>query len=192
MTITERQADLPKAKEELDILKKCLGSALPCNLLWNDEATSNEVLLNMARSSWVHLACHATQDLTEPTRSGLLLHGNRLTISDIIKEPFPNADLAFLSACQTATGDEKISDEAVHIAGGMLASGYRAIIATMWSIRDQDAPLVAEAVYTHLRCHLDSTESALALHKAVKLLRQQLREDTKYLHAWVPFVHYGI
>ncbi|KAI0082963.1 hypothetical protein BDY19DRAFT_981531, partial [Irpex rosettiformis] len=52
----------------------------------------------------------------------------------------PNADLAVLSACQTATGDEKLSEEAVHLAAGMLNIGYKSVIGTMWSISDYIAP----------------------------------------------------
>lgn len=51
-----------------------------------------------------------------------------------------NAELAFLSACQTAVGDEKIPEESIRLAAGMLAVGYKGVIATMWSIRDDDAP----------------------------------------------------
>ena len=34
------------------------------------------------------------------------------------------AELAFLSACQTATGYEKLPEEAVHLVAGMLAAGF--------------------------------------------------------------------
>ena len=48
------------------------------------------------------------------------------------------ADLALLSACQTSAGDEKLSEEVIHLAAGMLAAGYRGAVATMWSIRDHN------------------------------------------------------
>lgn len=32
----------------------------------------------------------------------------------------------------------------------MLAAGYKSVIAMMWSIMDDDAPLVATEVYSHL------------------------------------------
>ncbi|CAE6487268.1 unnamed protein product [Rhizoctonia solani] len=49
---------------------------------------------------------------------------------------FKNKGLAFLSACQTATGDTNLPDEAVHLASGMLMAGYPSVIATMWSVMD--------------------------------------------------------
>ena len=44
----------------------------------------------------------------------------RLRVPDIIALLRPHSKLAFLSACQTAKGDEDLSDEAIHIAAGML------------------------------------------------------------------------
>jgi CHAT domain-containing protein len=48
-----------------------------------------------------------------------------LKLSTIITKQFLHADFAFLSACQTATGDEKLSEEAVYLAAGLLLAGYR-------------------------------------------------------------------
>jgi len=72
----------------------------------------------------IHLACHAIQDLDNPLKSGFFLHDGRLELSEIMKQKFTVRELAFLSACQTSTGAEKLSEEAVHLAAGMLAAGY--------------------------------------------------------------------
>lgn len=110
-------------------------------------------------------------------------------------KPFPSADFAFLSACQTATGAEDLSEEAAHLAAGMLAAGYRSVIATMWSINDEDAPMVSEEVYRHLvrDSKHDSSRAAYGLHHAVQHLRKAREEygDLSFL-CWVPFVHVGI
>ena len=159
--------------------------------LQNEEVDRETVLKEMENSSWIHLACHAIQDMTEPMQSGLCLHDQHLMIRDIIAKPFANADLAFLSACETATGDENVSDEAVHIAGAMLGAGYRGVIGTMWSIPDAAAPIVAAKVYEHLlsKGQPNSKWAAQALHEGVK----ELRKSGRYSYnSWVPFVHYGI
>lgn len=46
-------------------------------------------------------------------------------------ELLPDAELAVLSACQSAT-----RDEGVHLAAAMLNAGYKSPIETMWSISD--------------------------------------------------------
>jgi len=155
-------------------------------------ASVENVAKGMESHSWVHLACHAVQDTVEPTKSALCLHDGRLELSAIITKSFPHADLAFLSACQTATGDEKLSEEAIHLAAGLMLAGYRGVIATMWSIKDHDAPVIADHVYSYLFSdgRPDSTKAALALHHAVKYLRQQVGDLDFML--WVPFIHVGL
>jgi CHAT domain-containing protein len=85
----------------------------------------------------------------------------------------PHAELAFLSACPTATGDERIADESVHLAAGISLAGYRGVIATMWSINDSDAPQIAEDVYTRILKggRPNRKEAAYTLHDAVKRLK---------------------
>ena len=108
-----------------------------------------------------------------------------------------NAELAFLSACQTATGDENNPEEAVHLAAGMLAVGFKGIVATMWSIGDRDAPIVVEAYYKKL-LKLCSTPNTIdgqtgavyALHESVKVLREHIGEQE--IVRWAPFVHFGV
>jgi CHAT domain-containing protein len=158
-----------------------------------DTATIGDVKKGMKASRWVHFACHGVQS-TSPTESALLLaRSSRLTLSNIIELSLPNADLAFLSACQNATGSEKLQDESVHLPAGMLLAGYRGVIGTMWSIMDNDAPQVAGNVYAHLleASPPDPTRAAEALHLAVRKLREQPGAKKSFLH-WVPFIHFGV
>ncbi|QRV87054.1 CHAT domain protein [Ceratobasidium sp. AG-Ba] len=113
-------------------------------------------------------------------------------LEEIARRDFKNKGLAFLSACETATGDRVLPDEATHLAAGMLISGYPSVIGTMWSIMDEDAPLVAEIVYSELLRDgkMDHTRSARALHKAVKVLREKVGE--KQIRRWAPFIHIGV
>lgn len=159
------------------------------------DATVEKVLAQISSCSWVHLACHGTQNLVEPTKSAFCLHDGSLQLSALITRSIPHGQLAFLSACQTATGAPKLSEEAVHLAAGMLFAGFKSVIATMWSIRDEDAPIIAHEVYSVL-CdgqELHSGRSALALHKAVNRLREEVgNTDDDALLAWVPFIHIGL
>ncbi|KAJ7901501.1 TPR-like protein [Mycena leptocephala] len=91
---------------------------------------------------------------------------------------------------ETATGDTNLAEESVHLAAGMLLAGYRGIIATMWTIRDDDAPKVASDVYEHLFkvSPPDSTHAAEALHLAIGKLRERSGGKKSFFH-WVPFIH---
>ncbi|EUC60822.1 aromatic di-alanine and TPR containing protein, partial [Rhizoctonia solani AG-3 Rhs1AP] len=145
----------------------------------------------MEQHDWVHLACHAHQNVNDPTMSGFHLHDGTLDLSAINRRSFKNKGLAFLSACQTATGDDKLPDEAIHLASGMLMAGYPSVIATMWSVVDEDAPLVADKVYAQLMKDgkVGNGEAGRALHYAVGELREKVGE--KAFARWVPYVHIG-
>ncbi|KAF8132582.1 hypothetical protein EV363DRAFT_1295983 [Boletus edulis] len=74
-----------------------------------------------------------------------------------------------------AMGDEGLTDEAIHIAAGMLFAGYGGVIGTMWLISDRLAPVVARGVYEYLfrnGTRADHRDAARALHKAVGRLRE--------------------
>ncbi|KAJ6585889.1 CHAT domain-containing protein [Mycena capillaripes] len=184
---------LPGTRAELNHIERLIPGDISFTRLEQNAATVGSVQQGMRDSRWAHFACHGVQQVSNPTESALLLAGSsQLTLSSIIKLSLPDADLAFLSACQTATGAKDLQEESVHLAAGMLLAGYRGVIATMWSIMDEDAPHVAEDVYEHLfkTSPPDPTRAAEALHLAVRKLREE-SGGTKSLFHWVPFIHVG-
>ena len=122
---TPGAASLPGTEEELLRIKShTSGSRLGLKSLVGAQATVNSVLREIKDCSIVHFACHGIQDTTHPLSSRLLLHGGYLSLAQLMYTKLPNARLAFLSACETATGQENLPDEAVHLAAGMLAAGF--------------------------------------------------------------------
>ncbi|KAI9573138.1 CHAT domain-containing protein [Boletus coccyginus] len=161
-------------------------------LVESSDGTAEEVLSLMHQADWVHFACHGIQDAASPTNSGLCLaDGRRLSLRDIIEVSRPRGGLAFLSACQTAMGDEHLSNESIHIAAGMLFVGYGGVVGTMWKIDDELAPRVARDVYGQLfrNCtRPDYREAARALHQAIG----RLRHSNASFAGWLPFIHVGL
>jgi len=157
--------------------------------LESSDGTVEEVLSLMKEAEWVHFACHGIQDNVD---SGLCLADQRrLKLRDIVAVSRPRGGLAFLSACQTAKGDERLSDEAIHITAGMLFAGYGGVVGTMWSISDNIAPGVARDVYGQLfrtGTRPDYREAARALHEAIGRLRHS---NASFLE-WLPFIHVGL
>ena len=179
---------IPKTEDEVKIVQGLTAGARRVDLTGKD-ATVQYVKEAMMKSNWIHLACHGQQNTADPMSSGFLLHDRTLKLSEIVKMSLPKADFAFLSACQTAMGDEKVAEESVHLAAGMLLSGCRGVIATTWSIRDDDAPTIAQEVYSRMfkGGKPNRKEAAYALHEAVKVLRES---GARYV-SWVPFIHIG-
>jgi CHAT domain-containing protein len=183
-------APLPGTVAELDQIQKHAGQ-ISFTRLEAAHATSTSVLSAMAHHSWVHLACHASQATGDPTKSAFQLHDGALDLATITSDSLKCAELAFLSACETATGDEKLPDEAIHLAAGMIMAGYPTVIATLWSIKDEDAPTVADKFYEHLLEGgvPNSWKAARALHNAVASLREKV--GVKAFARWVPYIHIG-
>ena len=181
---------LPKTKTEIDIVgSHAHSNSIECLALEDASRTVKRVLDEMSNCNWIHLACHGKQDWSSPTKSAFILADGDLELEELIKHTLPHAEFAFLSACQTATGNQKLAEEAVHLAAGMLLAGYRSVIATMWSIKDEDGPKVADVVYAELLKDgkADYRRAPYALHHAIKKLRS---EGVPFL-SWMPFVHFG-
>ncbi|KAG9121483.1 hypothetical protein FRC07_002552 [Ceratobasidium sp. 392] len=156
----------------------------------------------------LHLACHGEQNKYDPLESAILLSDGNLTLREVIKIPLPSAELVYLSACQTATGelvdqdsdkgtdicegDIDSPDESLSLAGGFLFAGYRSAVATMWSINDKDGADVAQSFYKYLMCQERSFAmgAALALHCAVRDLK--IASPDMSLTRWIPFMCLGV
>lgn len=163
-------------------------------MLDGEEATPDAVLNGLRDHPWVHFSCHGSLRIDKPFDSSFILHhGRKLTIQRIMQANLPNAELAFLAACHSATsGNSSTPDEALTLAAAMQFGGFRAIIGTLWSMHDVDGPPLAENFYKHMTRNgldnVDVRDSATALHEAVK----QMQEDGVPLERWSTFVHIGI
>ncbi|KAF8162174.1 CHAT domain-containing protein [Mycena galopus ATCC 62051] len=194
---------LPGTTEELEKITRHVSSTWLTVL---SRPTRQQALDHLSRSSVAHFACHGIQDESEALDSGLMLADGRLKVSEIIKRDGGDKDsrnkgmsLAFLSACETTTGDKATPDEAMHLAASLMFAGFHTVVGTMWKMQDFDGPKVADGFYEHLfkDCAPNSAppvlpnlrKSAEALHLVVDKLR---REPGMSLHRWVPFVHYGL
>ncbi|CAE6337278.1 unnamed protein product, partial [Rhizoctonia solani] len=188
---TPNHSPLPGTTEEIECVRDHIQHKCGFVQLTGDQATKAAVLDAMDKHDWVHLACHASQNVVDPNKSGFHLHDGTLDLTAVNLRSFRNKGLAFLSACQTATGDEKLPDEAIHLASGMLMAGYPSVIATMWSVSDSDAPFVADKVYAELMKDgtVGNGEAGKALHSAVAELRDKI--GLKEFRRWVPYIHIG-
>ncbi|KAF8510032.1 CHAT domain-containing protein [Gautieria morchelliformis] len=167
------------------------------DLIKFQSANVEEVVSHLLTTSIAHFACHGQQHPENPLESALMLHDGPLKVSQIMQQPTPNARLAFLGACQTAMGDKTLPDEVIHLASTLLFSGFQGVVATMWSISDEDGPKVADAFYEYLYRKKPSAiagmfrpntrEAARALHVAI----DKLRSEGVSFKRWVLFIHMG-
>ncbi|MFF4520072.1 CHAT domain-containing protein [Streptomyces bluensis] len=165
-------------------------------LLAGPAADRRAVRRALPNHSCLHFAGHARHDPARPARSGLFCHGDQqpalLTVEDIARLRLDAADLAFLSACETARGTAGLPDEALHLAGALQLAGFTHVVAAQWMAEDMTARELTARFYSELRRpdapdRLDPARSAFALHTAVRRIRQQ--NDDPLL--WAAYVHTG-
>jgi CHAT domain-containing protein len=185
MPHTPGASDLPGAQTEATRLQRRFPGQV--SLLTGLEVTHDAVLAALPTTAWAHFACHASADLTNPSASQLLLtdHQTRpLTVVDIARQRLDDAELAFLSACETARPGTRLTDEAIHLTSAFQLAGYRHVIGTLWPIGDQHAVDIADDIYTTLAC---TGDVAAAVHAATR--RQRHRWDMPSV--WASHIHVG-
>jgi CHAT domain-containing protein len=126
-------SSLPNASLEADAVQQ-LVPLDTLTTLSGDVATIPAVLEALPRASVLHLACHGHQAQDEPLSSGFSLYDGRLTLERLMHMQLPKAQLAYLSACETASMDEYQPDEVINLAATMLFAGFKSVIATMWYV----------------------------------------------------------
>jgi CHAT domain-containing protein len=191
---TPDQIPLPGSIREIDVVQALQSQTDRFRVTRLDDrgATRSAVLKHMKGCSWIHLACHGVQNSANPMDSAFSLADGPLTLREIMKQSFPHAELAVLSACEAAKGDSELPEEAIHLAAGMMMAGYGSVVATVWAIADKDGPIVAGKFYKYLieEADGDGRRAAYALHDAVTHLRDVIGERS--FARWAPFIHLGI
>lgn len=177
---------LPFAGREAAALADRLGDIVT---LSGEQATRERVRAELPAHTWAHFACHGLSDPIDPAAGRLLLHDHQsrpFDIGEIAGMHLANAELAYLSACETARSADGLADEAVHLGSAFQLAGYRHVVATLWTIRDDVGARLAESFYAHL---LDEHEEpAAALHHACRQIR---RKFGNFPALWASHIHLG-
>ncbi|KAG2041183.1 CHAT domain-containing protein [Suillus americanus] len=183
---------LPAVDGELKLVHKLVSPNVKFTNISGDEATQAGALEALRRNTWVHLACHGTQDQKQPYNSRFAMRDKPLTLLEIMENNSPQAEFAFLSACHTAVGDEKTPDEVIHLAAGLQFSGFKSVVGTLWGVTDVMAKYTVEAFYKKMFEDLedggmtDCTKAAWALNRATHAVMTKVPLDQRMV-----FIHIG-
>ncbi|PSR70839.1 hypothetical protein PHLCEN_2v13280 [Hermanssonia centrifuga] len=194
---------LPNVAKEITAVKSVIPSHAIISLGGESEAGHGtrvqDVVEALPQASIVHLACHGTQRDTkgsaihyasEALESGFCLRDGTLKILHFLRLGMPRAFFAFLSACESAKGDDTQPDESVHMAAAMMFCGFRSVVATMWTMDDLDGPEVAKAIYTELfkGGPFNPDDVPYALDAVVRSMRARKLPPSR----WATYVHMGV
>ncbi|KAG1747616.1 TPR-like protein [Suillus lakei] len=147
------------------------------------DATKLRALRALRENTWLHFACHGTQDHQEPFKSAFLMRDQPLSLLDITPMDLSRHDFAFLSACDTAVGDFSSPDEVIHLAA--------CVVGTLWKVNDATVQRLVEVFYKNLCVggKMNHKRAARALHQAVQLLA---RDKDIPLDQRIVFMHIGV
>ena len=186
--------DLDTSHEE-NVIKEIFGETVEHLAQPGPES----VLHELPKHSFVHFACHGASIAFDPSQSGLILvkdgESAMLSISDLEEADFKEGAVAYLSACSTAQqADNKLADEAIHLANSFQSLGFQHVIGTIWGAEDIAAGEIGKRFYKRLYSAAetiqggDALDVSRALHEAVMDYKEVVGEDVL---AWGPFIHIG-
>lgn len=179
---------LPGVAKEIDAIRSKVRSKVLFNQAFSGDAFRATV--DEAPFPVVHLATHG-QFSSDPDETFILTWDDRINVNQLssllqtseISREQP-IELLILSACETASGDDRA---ALGLAGVAVRSGARSTLATLWPVDDFSTADFMDQLYTDL--------AALRTSKAEMLRQAQLRllHSDNYNHPffWAPFVLVG-
>ncbi len=181
-------SSLPAVTGEIKELTK----EFPAKTLLNQEFTRDKFKKELDSQSFpiVHLATHG-QFSSNPQETFLLTWSDRISILDFdrlfqkrrlgILEP---VELLVMSACQTATGDNRAT---LGLAGLALRSGAKSTIASLWSVNDESTANLMKEFYQQLN------NSQLSKAEALRQAQRKIMANPLYQHPyfWASFVLVG-
>ncbi|MCC5633097.1 CHAT domain-containing protein [Nostoc sphaeroides CHAB 2801] len=176
---------LPSVESEV----KEISQTVPSSMLLNQKFTSLALAdhVKSSNANVVHLATHGQfssrlEDTFLLTWDGQL---NVKELSELLKNRSGDSskaiELLVLSACDTATGDDRA---VLGLAGLAVKSGARSTIATLWPVKDKAAQMLMTRFYEQLR--RPGITKAEALRQAqINLIRQTDFRDPFFWSAFV-------
>src|SRR5262249_55875616 len=157
------RARLPAAVGEVREIAALFGE----KPLVDQEATGAAFLGRAAEFHLLHLATHATLDGRSPLFSHFSLAPGRegngeLYLHQIYGLKLPIADLAVLSACDTARGPQSRGDEIVALNRGFFFAGVPTVVASLWPVHDEATYRLMTSFYHHFKAGMSKAESLQA------------------------------
>ena len=175
-------------KPEIEAIQALFPSGELFNAEFNKRALQSE--LNSSNYSIVHIATHG-EFSSDPQKTFIITSEAPLFAKDIDlllrSQGGTNGDvkLLVLSACQTATGDNRA---VLGLAGLTVRAGSGSTLATLWSVDDESAAQLIEQFYTELKTHPDITRAEALRRAQVKLLKNP---DWLAPRHWAPYILVG-
>jgi CHAT domain-containing protein len=179
---------LPGVKQEIEQI----SAQMPASGLLNQEFVSGRLQDRIKALSYpiVHLATHGRFS-SNAANTFIVTWDERVNVKEFDRllrsrtaQKQQPIELLVLSACETASGDNRA---ALGLAGAAIRSGARSTLATLWQVNDESTAIFMTEFYRQLAS--SKTSKAEALRNAQLTLLQNKEYQNPYF--WAPFVLVG-
>lgn len=183
----EGYAELPNVAREITAVHRLEGGEELANAAFTKIRFRDR--LKTVPYNIVHLASHA-QFNADPKRTFLLAYDGKLDM-DMLEADIKYGErrenpleLLVLSACETASGDDR---SALGLAGVALKAGARSALASLWYVNDRASGELVIDFYRALQ------SGRLSKAQALQAAQRELIGDARYSHPayWAPFLMIG-
>jgi CHAT domain-containing protein/Tfp pilus assembly protein PilF len=196
----QRNADLcplPEAEQEVSSIAKSFDQKNSRVFIGRD--ASEKVFKTLAPTySIIHLATHGVIDNRQPLYSHLLLtktegdpeNDGRLEARQIM-DMNVNADLAVLSACETANGKVAPGEGVIGMSWAFFVAGTRSMLVSQWKINSDSTAELMSNFYKSLNSNRFDMRGKKS--KALRDAALTMIQDRRYSHPfyWAGFVLIG-
>ncbi len=179
---------LTNVPKELNEIKEAFPTSLK---LLNQEFTA-KTIQNQMKFNFpvVHLATHGLFS-SNPEKNFIITgDGKSISINELsalLSEAEENLDLLVLSACETATGDERA---VLGLAGTAVRSGARSTIATLWPVGDASTAEVMGKFYQDLKKPGEKKSDALRMAQLSLIETLKTKPPFEEIKALPPHPYY--
>src|SRR6516165_10396669 len=146
------------------------------------DATRERLLaLDWSQYRFIHIATHGIVDTQVPELSALILGSydargavadRAVRVADVSLQTL-TAEVAVLSACETALGTQIRGEGLVGMSSTMLTRGARAVVASLWAVPDEIGARLMTEFYQHMLHDSMGPEEALGAAMRSMALRER-------------------
>jgi tetratricopeptide (TPR) repeat protein len=183
--------DLPATEGEVREIARMFGSTP----LVGEEASESRVKSEASRARYLHLATHGLLNEAAPMYSAIALargggDDGALYARELMGMSL-NAELAVLSACDTALGQQASGEGVLGLTWSLFVAGVPGSVVSQWAVADDSTSELMVEFYRQLK----NSAPGRGVSRAEALRRAQLKLLNDGKHArpyyWAPFVLIG-
>ena len=182
------------SEQEIKNIAQYYPTKAVCKL--NDEASRDFLLKNSIGNRYLHISTHGLLDADNPMYCGLVFPDGVLHTYEIFNMDI-DAELVFLSACQTGLGKMKKGEGMVGLSRAFFYAGTHSLVVSLWKTADAFAPAFMKRFYGYIKNGKNKVE-ALRQTK-LWMIEKSYHNDEKsgetiyhsHPYYWAPFILIG-